>query len=340
MVCHDRKALLTISVAICAVAIAAQSGTAQASVAPNFHRTDYILTGMDAHSVAFDPSTQTAFVADAKNVAVVDTTTDTVIAKVGMPGRPSALLYDPAQNGVWVTVPRKASHGGPRLRGVAVFIDDATNAVMATVPVGMHPGALSVDDETGALYVADTTDDTVTLVDSPSRTLEAVISTAGAPVALATDLQTGHTYVAEPSGQLEIIDGDSISGSVPLTGNPTALGVDTTTGTVYAGVTSAGHAQVVAVDEATGTETGASPALGVAGTVYALTVNDNNHKVYAIAGFRLRFIDGATLDYNASVDVHRSYGVDVDRDTDTVYVAHYGLNQPSGGLYVFKRSPH
>jgi YVTN family beta-propeller protein len=101
--------------------------------------------------------------------------------------------------------------------------------VLATVPVGLHPGvganpvSVSVLQDGSRAYVANQGDGTVSVVSLTSFQLLKTIPVAGHPISIAatTGTPTGKVYVVSPDSNLLTIirtDNDSISNSLQLTG--------------------------------------------------------------------------------------------------------------------------
>lgn len=94
-------------------------------------------------------------------------------------------------------------------RGVAqagnvTIVDLARGVAVATLPVGRHPTALAFDERARRLYVANTNDDSISVIDTAGRRVVETIAlqpfkqqAAGvAPAALALDRARGRLYIA------------------------------------------------------------------------------------------------------------------------------------------------
>ena len=60
-------------------------------------------------------------------------------------------------------------------------IDEETNAIVATVPVGVSPLDVAVNPNTNRIYVATADDDAVAVMDGANNTIVATISVAATP---------------------------------------------------------------------------------------------------------------------------------------------------------------
>ena len=138
-------------------------------------------------------------------------------------------------------------------------IDVATDTVTATIPVGAGPWLVTVDPLTRTVYVANVSDDTVSVIDAATNAVTATISHVtplGNPNTfnglflqqMAVDPATGVVYVADPSNDsVSVIDvaTNTVTGSIPVGGDPEAIAVDPRTHTAYVANTSSGTVSVI-----------------------------------------------------------------------------------------------
>ncbi len=104
------------------------------------------------------------------------------------------------------------------------------------MPVGKNPEAVAVDAGTHAIYTANGGDNTVSVIDGPSRTLTATAWAGGYPDGVAVDQGTHTVYVADKDGAtVSVIDGSArtITATVRVGGAPMGVAVDPNTHTVY-----------------------------------------------------------------------------------------------------------
>lgn len=118
--------------------------------------------------------------------------------------------------------------------GTVTRIDLATGNTVATVNVGLHPGALAWDEARGRLYVANMNSDTVSVIDTAANRLvrDFVVQPFGprasgvAPTALALTADGARLFVAcggiNAVAQLRTADGQ-IEGLIPTGWYPNAL---------------------------------------------------------------------------------------------------------------------
>ena len=76
------------------------------------------------------------------------------------------------------------------------IIDGATFRVLATLPTGRQPSAVSVNWATSRVYVSNFSSNTVTVLDGVTNTVVETIPVGVVPDGVASDPFTGRTYVA------------------------------------------------------------------------------------------------------------------------------------------------
>jgi YVTN family beta-propeller protein len=95
--------------------------------------------------------------ANSRSVAVIDTLTNAVVGSIPTGGNPSTPVLDAA--GTHLLISTWARSGGSVL-----MVDPATNAVLATAPVGEAPSRPAVSSAGNRVYVANSSDGTVSVV--------------------------------------------------------------------------------------------------------------------------------------------------------------------------------
>lgn len=89
---------------------------------------------------------------------------------------------------------------------VVSVIDTATDAVLATIPVGNSPARVAVTRDGARAYVTNTGSDTVSVIDTLTNTVVATVAVAEAPSALAVTPDGAEVYVLASAGVLQVID--------------------------------------------------------------------------------------------------------------------------------------
>jgi YVTN family beta-propeller protein len=80
--------------------------------------------------------------------------------------------------------------------GIVSVIDAATNAIRATIAVGV-PGGVAVSLNGSTVYVTNYLSDTVSMIDSTTTMVRATIPVGGGPLGIAVRPDSGAVYVAD-----------------------------------------------------------------------------------------------------------------------------------------------
>jgi YVTN family beta-propeller protein len=140
---------------------------------------------------------------DDDTVSVIDVTTNTVTATIPLGFvEPWGLAVDPVTRTVYVA---------DAAEDTVSVIDEATNTVTATIsgvtPLG-NPNTfnglflqqMAVDPTTGVVYVADPSNNAVSMIDGTTNTVTGSIPVGSDPVAIAMDPTTHTAYVTNNGG--------------------------------------------------------------------------------------------------------------------------------------------
>jgi YVTN family beta-propeller protein len=105
---------------------------------------------------------------------------------------------------------------------------------LATIPVGKAPGPMVIDPTTHSVYVVNTGDNTVSVIDSENLTVKAVLKVMTGISAIAANPAANLVYVASANGgTVTAIQGTKVVGALKVGGNPIAMVVDTVLNQVY-----------------------------------------------------------------------------------------------------------
>jgi YVTN family beta-propeller protein len=226
-----------------------------------------IATGADPVALAIDAATHTVYVGTATGLSVINDSACSGTASAGCEqpqkeiafgtASPVAAAVDEATDTVYAV----NEVGGT----VSVVNGAACNASVATgcgrspqqVDVGNAPDGVAIDQTTDTVYVANSQDNTVSVINGATCNAKATsgcgqapptISIGDGPQGLAVDDLTNTVYVAEANdGRVSVIDGATCDATVttgceqapPAIGlgdgvTPTSVAVDQATDTVYA----------------------------------------------------------------------------------------------------------
>jgi YVTN family beta-propeller protein len=108
--------------------------------------------------------------------------------------------------------------------------------VTATVPAGKSPWGVAVDPGSHTAYVANTSDSTVSVLDTSTRTVTATVPAGKDPWGVAVDPGSHTVYVANGiDGTVSVIDASTrtVTATVPVGKLPSRVAVDPGTHTVY-----------------------------------------------------------------------------------------------------------
>jgi YVTN family beta-propeller protein len=208
-----------------------------------------------------------------------------------------------------------------------------------TIAVGDNPAQIAVNPVTNRIYVANLTDNTVSVIDGNSNTVTDTVSVGSVPEVVGVNPTTNMIYVANSNGNsVSVIDGstDSVVATIPSNGS-TFLAVNAVTNTVYVGnqlnntlnVIDANTNTVVASVSIPNSNPGPVVVDPSSNLVY-LSATDN-HNLVIISGSTNTVVNtvaypggGAPSWMTADLDRKRIYCVDVNRRA--VYVLNTATN--------------
>ena len=158
----------------------------------------------------------------ADTVSVLDAASFKTLASVRVGKMPHNVQVSPDGKLVWVTnngEPGQAvdasahkemaqgAHGAMEKPGAVWAIDTATNAIVAKVPVGMHPAHVVVSPDGRLAYVANGGDNTVSVIDTAAQRPVATIPVGQFPHGLRISPDGTQVYVANlKGGTVSVID--------------------------------------------------------------------------------------------------------------------------------------
>ena len=196
--------------------------------------------------------------------------------------------------------------------------------VIATVPVGTAPGGVGVNPTTDRVYVANSTSNSVSVIDGVTNAVKNFISVAANPRPLGVNPVTNKIYVGHGTffgrTQITVIDGatNAVSNCTTVGLEHDDIAVNPVTDLIYV---SRGSKNSVSVID--GACNPVIATVGVPGRATGVGVNPTTDRVYVVngTGNSVSAIDGVTNLVTATVPVGSSpQRVGVNPTTDRVYV--------------------
>lgn len=190
-------------------------------------KNNWLLTAVQMGLLAWSGATLAAnkvYVANegADTVSVLDAASFKTLASVRVGKAPHNVQVSPDGKVVWVTnngepaqtadasehkEMAQGSHDAMGKPGAVWAIDTATNAVVAKVPVGMHPAHVVVSPDGRFAYITNGGDNTVSVIDTAARSLVATIPVGKFPHGLRISPDGKQAYVANlKGGTVSVID--------------------------------------------------------------------------------------------------------------------------------------
>ena len=182
------------------------------------------------NAIAVDESTNTIYATSWSNseLYVIDGTTNTVTATIGVPRGPQGIAVDSAAHRVFVATWYDAK--------IAV-IDSQTNSVLSTISEAGNMSSISVDTHLHRLFATMNSLNSVAVVDETTGTLIDTISVGSGPDCVATNSTTHTTYVRNrESNNVSVVDNNTDGVIATIGSVPTSYGtlsVDPRTNRIY-----------------------------------------------------------------------------------------------------------
>jgi YVTN family beta-propeller protein len=134
----------------------------------------------------------------AGTVAVIDTSSNTLLSEIPVSAMPRGLLFDSATGYLFVS---------GMFTSDLVVVNTATNSVINRVPVGSESAGLALDSAAGLVYVAVESTGEVRAVRASTGEVVATASLGGKPLGVSYSPSSNRVYVANYElGELQVID--------------------------------------------------------------------------------------------------------------------------------------
>ena len=245
---------------------------------------------------------------------------------------PVAVAYDSEKGEVFV-----ANHGVyPFYPGAVSVISDATNSVVATVPVGFGPEGVAYDSGRGEVFVANLESDTVSVISDATNSVVATVPVAG-PFGVAYDSGKGEVFVANyDSNTVSVISDatNSVVATVAVGSNPYGVAYDSGKGEVF--VANYNSDNVSVISDATNSVVATVPVgFGPDGVAY----DSGNGHIYVSNSFQGTVsiispgsapISYAVMFSESGLPFGTNWSVTLSGDTESSTVAAIGYSETNG----------
>ena len=179
----------------------AQSNTISVINASTDTVTATIPAGASPQSVVISPDGSTLYVAgsgdisndEAGTLTMISTATEGITGTISMGDNAGAAAVALSPDGTTAYVADANNNA------VSV-IDLATDAITATIPVGLFPDSLTVTPDGRAVYVANSSSESVSVIDTATDTVTATVPIAGGPAQVANYPDGGSVFATTGDG--------------------------------------------------------------------------------------------------------------------------------------------
>ncbi|MEW5957005.1 MAG: SBBP repeat-containing protein [Chloroflexota bacterium] len=193
-----------------------------------------VMVGDTPRGLAVDEVRQRVYVANfgSDSVSVIDSQTNSVIETISGVSAATGIAHDPLHNMVWVT-----NYSANQVTPIEVNANATEFSVLPAVDVGAGPWGVVYNPIYGQVYVANSLDSSVSVINAGSQTVAATLTGRfNQPFHLATNPVTGKVYVANfGNNSVTVINGSTVSKTVDLydSGRPYGIAVDEQRNLVY-----------------------------------------------------------------------------------------------------------
>jgi YVTN family beta-propeller protein len=257
------------------------------------------------------------------SVSVIDTSTNTVVATVGVGTRPFGVAVTPDGTRAYVT--------NNIVSGSVSVIDTSSRTVVATIGVGANPLQVAITPDGTRAYVTNIGSNFVSVIDTSTNTVVATVPDGGtAPFGVAITPDGTRAYVGdETSATVSVIDTstNTLVATVPCTCFG-AGGVAITPDGTRAYVTTFGNSAVQEIDTSTNTP---GPLVFVGGTPFQVAITPDGSRAYVPNESSVSVINTSTNTVVATVADGGTapFGVAITPDGTRAYVTNIASNSVS-----------
>lgn len=198
-----------------------------------------IPVGRDAAAIVVDEHAGHVFVANRTDgtVSMLDAASGRVLRTITVGAAPAALALDQHDGLIVVLDEGRQYDGYPVGPSSLSLVQARSGRVVRTVGLGYRASAVALDAGSGHIFVADRSDDTVTMLSARTGAVLRTTAVGRDPVAMAVDARIGRLFTSNDGDRtVSVLDthSGSLVASVSLGAAPTALAVDEQAKRVYA----------------------------------------------------------------------------------------------------------
>ena len=182
-----------------------------------------INVGVDPDAIVYDAGKDYVYVANggSANVSVIDDSTDLVVKTVALTaGSAVAGAYDPAQNAVYFTSPNAGTASNESV------ISDASNSVVATVPLDVAADGAVYDSDNGEVWVLNGLPDYASAISTATNTVVENVTLTFASRYWAYDSAHQEEFLADELASEVAVVSDTTNHVVDLIRLPTHAGAN------------------------------------------------------------------------------------------------------------------
>ncbi len=205
-------------------------------------------------------------------------------------------------------------------------------SVIATIPVGILPNGIAINENTNRIYVANEIDNTVSVIDGSTNSVIATVAVGSEPTGIGVNPVTNKIYVVNHSGgsPVSVIDGNTntVIAEVPVDINAFGIAVNPNTNLIYITVQTGRRdgAYVDVIDGSSDTLVSTIPYASLDVYPNGIVVNPITNLIYVADNNNLiQVIDGNTnAPIQSITDItswSNSFNIAINSDTNRVYIA-------------------
>jgi YVTN family beta-propeller protein len=214
----------------------------------------------------------------------------------------------------------------------------AENTVTATITVGDTPRGIAFDSVNNRMYVANRSDDTVSVINTATNTVTATITVGDGPSGIEFDSANNRMYVANyNAGTVSVINTatNTVTATITVGSGPNGIAFDSVNNRMY--VANIGADTVSVIDTATNTVidangVAAGTAIDVGNGPWGIAFDSVNNRMYVTnrSDDTVSVINTATNTVTATITVGTgSRGIAFDSVNNRMYVTNYNAGTVS-----------